>query len=527
MTSHVLPDADRRLADVVAHATRTRSRSTGVSRRGFLRAGAGTAAVAATLGLVSRPAHAGMPRAIAAAGGAATDPKLTLVKRATQGFSLLDYALAHGLGYDGWLAYQINHTKIDDSAVNAMLAPLTTLTMTPQQLYDAVQNTSLTAGTIYRELTEATIVRSIHSPRQLYERMVEFWTNHFNIDWNDGAVRYMLPDFDAKVIRQHAMGYFPDMLKASAKHGAMLAYLDNNTNVVGRPQENYARELLELHTVGVDNGYTQTDVQELARALTGWTIENVRSGRLGDFRFNPRGHDTGPKTVMGFVVPANQPGTDDGDQIIDFLAKHPNTATFIATKLAKWFLGENPVPAAINAIAATYTATGGHIPSMLNVVLSQPAIATATPKMRQPRGQLTSMFRSTLGQLAIGTNRTSIVNELTLLGQLPHRWPTPDGFPDDIASWGKALHPRWNFASRYCLNQVRIATVDVVSLLPLVGAAAPGHQAWGMNLILTGGSMSEEEQYVVQDFIDVNNGTAATIRDAFGLAGSAPSAQLY
>ena len=226
-----------------------------------------------------------------------------LLNRITMGFSLEEHALAQGMGYEGYLEYQLDHLAIDDSALELRLQSLPTLTMTSKQLFDTFVAGGGNQAVPVLELEQAATLRAIHSKRQLFERMVEFWSDHFNVDHVDGQVRVLKTADDRDVIRQHALGTFPALLRASAHSGAMLVYLDNYTNVASAPQENYSRELMELHTLSVSGPYTETDVKEVARCLTGWTIWRQNFPNYGDFRFRLQDHDQGAKTVLGVFIP--------------------------------------------------------------------------------------------------------------------------------------------------------------------------------------------------------------------------------
>jgi uncharacterized protein (DUF1800 family) len=247
---------------------------------------------------------------------------------------------------------------------------------------------------IVDELQASRILRAVYSERQLQEVMVDFWTNHFNIFAGKGADRWLLPAWDRDTIRPNAMGKFSTLLQATAQSPAMLFYLDNFQSVSPnanqrrgglmqqlrqqqqqQPQrqrrginENYARELMELHTLGVDGGYTQKDVQEVARCFTGWTIFQPRGGaaaanammgeagrrNAGTFFFNARVHDDGEKIVLGHKIPAGG-GVKDGLTVLDILAHHPSTAKFIATKLVRHFVSDTPPPGLVDRVAATFT----------------------------------------------------------------------------------------------------------------------------------------------------------------------------
>src|SRR5205809_2243726 len=232
---------------------------------------------------------------------------------------------------------------------------------------------------IVTELQRAALLRAIYSERQLYEVMVDFWENHFSIFANKDDDRYLLTSFDRDTIRPFALARFRDLLGASAHSPAMLYYLDNWRSSVPRPypakgdkpagvdgglNENYARELMELHTMGVDGGYTQQDVQEVARAFTGWSVEAPQ--RSGEFTFRPRMHDDGQKVVLGHKV--NEGGMKDGEMVVDILAKHSSTARFISTKLVRRFVSDDPPQSLVNRVADVYKQTGGDVREMLRAI---------------------------------------------------------------------------------------------------------------------------------------------------------------
>src|SRR4029079_11887024 len=257
-------------------------------------------------------------------------------------------------------------------------------------------------------------LRAVYSERQLQEVMVDFWTNHFNIFANKGADRWLLPAYDRDTIRPNALSKFSTLLQATAQSPAMLFYLDNFQSVSPnananrgrgllqqlradqRPQqqrrginENYARELMELHTLGVDGGYTQKDVQEVARCFTGWTIFQPRGGAAainavmgndamrrnaqamsrvpGTFVFNPRVHDDGEKVVLGHKIPAGG-GIKDGLTVLEILSRHPSTAKYIATKLVRHFVSDTPPPALVDRVAGAFTKSDGDIRETLKTI---------------------------------------------------------------------------------------------------------------------------------------------------------------
>lgn len=359
-----------------------------------------------------------------------------LVRRVTMGITPGELTRANLLGWNGYLNYQLNYTRIDDSAVeSAIAAKYPLMAQTSDQLFSA------DAGTVYNQLRESTIYRSAFSPRQLHQRMVEFWSDHFNQDLD--KVSYLLVADQRDVIRKYAMTTFPQLLKASAHSASMMLYLDQNTSSAKAPNQNYAREIMELHTLGVDGGYTQDDVAELSRVLTGWTVTGH-----GQFTFNANIHDTKSKVVLGHTIAgvAGAGGQQEGEQMLDILLNHPSTAKFIATKMLKWMVTPTPSDTQIQAIASVYRATGGDIKSMLRAMLNDQWIQEAPMKLKRPFHYAVSALRAT--NPTVGSVAT-INNSLATLGHQSFTWDTPDGYPDKIEYWAGNILPRWSFTSSY------------------------------------------------------------------------------
>ena len=359
-----------------------------------------------------------------------------LVRRVTLGVNSAEIARANELGWQGYLNYQLNHTRIDDRSCESIVTgrwPISIIS--PDFLLN------VNAAQAQTQLREATMYRAAFSKRQLFERMVEFWTDHFSQDIY--KVQQLLVTDQRDVIRKHALGKFPDMVRASAKSAAMLAYLDQIVSKNTSPNENYAREIMELHTLGVDGGYTQTDVAELARVFTGWTISGA------SFSFNPSIHDWGAKTVMGVHIPAGSPsmgqeGMREGERIIDMLVQHPNTARFIATKMLKWLLDPAPSESQISTVAAVYRATGGDIKSMIRVILNETWMSSAPMKLKRPYHFVVSALR---GANPVDATIGLFTAQVAALGQQLFAWETPDGYPDAAEYWAGNIMPKWNFAS--------------------------------------------------------------------------------
>jgi uncharacterized protein (DUF1800 family) len=272
--------------------------------------------------------------------------------------------------------------------------------------------------------------------------MVAFWFNHFNVFAGKGPVGLWVGAYEEQAIRPHALGRFRDLLGAVARHPAMLVYLDNWRNVApsgakrrGKPQglnENYARELLELHTLGVDGGYTQTDVTSLARVLTGWGLAQPGRGDYA-FRFAPGRHDSGEKTLLGKPLTAR--GEAEVEQALDWLAAHPATARHLSAKLARAFVADEPPPALVDRMAARYTATGGDLRAVLETCFESPEFwdpRYAGAKFKTPYRFVVSALRATGADLA---EPQPALQALRQLGMPLYGCPTPDGYKDTQAAW--------------------------------------------------------------------------------------------
>ena len=443
-------------------------------------------------------------------------PELRLVRRITMGITDAESARARQMGYDTYLEYHLAAETIDDSQVEAFVA--TNYPMVSQavdQLYNA------DSGTIQAQLTNAWIYRAAFSTRQLRERAVEFWSDHFNIAIS--KVGYLKVGDDRDVIRKYALDTFPNLLKASAHSAAMLAYLDQTQSRNGAPNQNYAREIMELHTLGVNGGYTQTDVAELSRVLTGWTI----AGR-GNFNFDPNLHDFASKSVLGVTIPATVKSVvgagaqGEGEQMLNVLVNHPSTAVFVGTKMLRYFLRYDPTPDQVAEVAGVYNGTGGDIKAMLRVVLSQKNLAAAPPKLKRPFHLVASTLRA-LGPGALVTKLDSLSRQVTTLGQQPFEWQTPDGYPDRIDYWAGNVLSRWNFASVASNANGADFKVDVT---PFTANTAEGV----VNAIGTyayAGEMDPILRNELKSFLGTTQPTAAKIREALGLALSSSTFQYF
>ena len=392
---------------------------------------------------------------------------------------------------------------------------------------------------IMMELQASRILRAVYSERQLQEVMVDFWSNHFNVFAGKGADRWYMTSYDRDVIRPNALGNFRDLLEQTAKSPAMLFYLDNFQSVspnagagrrgqgrlmngLGganrrnnrqlnnrrgmqqdnrpgmsederqmaaerRPQpqrqrrginENYARELMELHTLGVDGGYTQKDVQEVARAFTGWTIADPRGavgmGMSGQFVFNERLHDSGEKVVLGQKIKAG--GIEDGRKVLDILVSHPSTAKFVATKLARRFVSDEPSPALVARVAAAFSKSKGDIRETLRTIFNSAefnSVDARRAKIKTPFELVVSAIRA-LG--AETDARPALHQWISRMGEPLYMYQAPTGYPDTAEHWVNtgALLERLNFALAFVSNRIPGTRVD---LTRFAGEAATSSSA--------------------------------------------------
>jgi uncharacterized protein (DUF1800 family) len=356
------------------------------------------------------------------------DPEM-LLRRATYGPTAAMRGLIKAAGPAAWLNQQLAPASIPDAggANIAKLFPRLRLTSTQvnQQFEDDQWK-------VMYDLVAAHIGKAIWSDRQLFEVMVDFWANHLNINCPNGDVWDTRHRYDADVIRANALGNFGTMLAASAFHPAMLRYLNNADSTKDNPNENYARELMELHTVGVNGGYTETDVKHAALLLTGWRVED------GKAIYNADRHFVGPVKVMGFGHP-NAAGQGQAAQraFLGYLAKLPATAKRIGTKLAVRFAGDNPPATLVAKLATAYTKNGGAIAPVLRTLFTSPEFAaSAGAKVRRPFEQLVATAR------AIGVRPSTDPEGLMQLywmlsttGHQPLAWPQPNGYPDVASAW--------------------------------------------------------------------------------------------
>ena len=426
-----------------------------------------------------------------------------------------DVAHVRAVGVDRWIAEQLGPTRRPDSAAAVVVAQYQMIALSPSELVDRFPPPQLIRAqerrdrdsvftredsAMYRravraqqriaaELVSAKVARAVVSERQLEEVMADFWHNHFSVFIGKGQPeRYFLPEYDREVIRPLALGNFRELLGAVAKSPAMLFYLDNWQSAAdsGRPtlafmqrervrarrrangmptpdmqmqrrrrglNENYGRELLELHTLGVDGGYHQRDVIEVARAFTGWTIRDPRQG--GSFIFRPEMHDASPKQVLGVTLPGNR-GIEDGEQVLDIVARHPATARHIAFKLSQRFVSDTPPPALVERAAATFTRTNGDIREVVRTIVTSPEFfsrAAYRGKVKSPFELVVSALRA-MNAAPDTTPRMAMI--VGRLGQPLFGHQAPNGYPEAGHQWINtgAILNRINFGMAVASGQL-------------------------------------------------------------------------
>jgi len=413
----------------------------------------------------------------------------------------------------------------------------------------------------------------------LYEVLVDFWSNHFNIDVRKGPCRVLKVADDREVIRAHVFGKFRDLLEASAKSPAMLHYLDNFQNsaprqlspnelrrreqatqqsalpaqpavpagtenqsrTVGGINENYAREIMELHTLGVDGGYTQKDVQEVARCFTGWTVNQ----QTGEFIFRPRAHDNGPKVVLGHDIPANG-GIRDGEMVLDILASHPSTARFIATKLCQRFVADDPPPALVDRVANILLQTGGDLRQVYQAIIYSPEFfsrAAYQAKIKSPFEFAVSAVRATGGKMVsddflpidkrlgieagatfgrgmdriASAKRKSLNIEIIEMGEPLFAYQVPAGYTEDSRKWVNtgALIARMNFALALAEHKIVDVSVTPSDLVRGADIDKPGLVLDQLNAAVLHGEMTTPTRATLEKQVTgTESGAASTVNAA-------------
>jgi len=399
--------------------------------------------------------------------------RLRWLDRVTWGATAEDDSQLARRGLASWLQDELNHTHPDTlpAAAQAQIDAMTITRVPVAQLAIALAEQRKAADALpdeeqkksarqayqqeltrlARESQQRFMLRALYSPNQLQEQMTWFWMNHFNVNARKENIRALIGDYEDQAIRPHALGKFRDLLGATLHHPAMLRYLDNAQNASSRINENYARELMELHTLGVGSGYSQGDVQELARVLTGVGVSlrpldapapKMRPAlandyvRQGLFEFNPTRHDYGAKTLLG--QPITRHGLAEVDEALDRLARAPATAQFISRKLAVYFVADEPPKELVDRMAATFQRSDGDIAATLATLFAAPAFsASLGHQFRDPMHYVVAAVRLAYDGRVV-SNVNPMLNWITRMGEPLYGHETPDGYPLHRAAWASA-----------------------------------------------------------------------------------------
>ncbi|TFW15541.1 DUF1800 domain-containing protein [Duganella callida] len=389
------------------------------------------------------------------------------VNRVSWGVSTSTYHQVEQVGYGRWLERQLHpgaavlppeaQAQIDAMTISQKPVPQLVRELEDQRrdydkamVDDEAKKAAQRAyqqelNRLAREAATRSLLRDLYSPNQLQEQMTWFWMNHFNVHQGKANLRVLVGDYEDKAIRPHALGKFRDLLAATLHHPAMIRYLDNEQNAANRINENYAREIMELHTMGVDSGYTQNDVQQLARILTGVGVNlgdkmpNVRKDkadqyvRNGLFEFNPGRHDYGDKVFLGQTVKGR--GLAEVNEALDRLARHPATARYVSRKLAMYFVADEPPPALVERMAATFQSSDGDIAAVLRVLFTSAEFTQSLgQKFKDPVHYVVSAVRLTYDDKVI-LNAGPMINWLNRMAEPLYGRQTPDGYPLTQSAW--------------------------------------------------------------------------------------------
>lgn len=433
------------------------------------------------------------PQAFAIPTSSEIDLPAHVLNRLGYGWRPGDLDRVRTMGVDEYIEEQLAPQQITDTACDLRANRFDSLEASAGDMFEYRKRV------VERELFRHTMLRAVYSRRQLFESMVNFWTDHFNISIGKSDCAWLKTVDDRDVIRPYALGNFRDLLRASALSPAMLVYLDgkDNRKTSGSegPNENYARELLELHTLGVHGGYTQQDVMEAARCLTGWTINN--KWFRGRVEFRKGQHDDGAKRVLEVDIPAGQ-GEGDLDQLLEIVVQHPATAQYLATKLCRRFVGDQPSTGLVEHVARTFQQQDYELKPTLRAIFASEEFRNArATRLKRPFRFVASALRA-LDADTDGAER--LYQWLQRMGHAPFNYPTPDGYPDEPSPWLGTLLWRWNFALELTANRIGGTRVNVASLARRMTAEEPSHSpASDIAAYLLGRQASPDESAAMQE----------------------------
>ena len=495
---------------------------------------------------VTPPLKPQAPEAAAAIAATPDSPVLTrdemiehVLDRATFGPRPADREHLRAAGISAFLEEQLHPEQFEDEAVTRKLASVEVLSSAPdalvQRLYierkkkqqEKKQEEMLSAAPVapagsaagskmaepkarpkavkrdyVQQLSQAKLLRAVSSERQLQEVMVDFWFNHFKVFSGKSDEAALLPDYESTALRPNALGTFPQLLEAVAHSPAMLVYLDNWRSAVPKPKakqkrglnENYARELLELHTLGVDGGYTQQDVIEVARCFTGWTVGEPQKDPR--FVFKPEMHDFGQKIVLGHLIPAGG-GVEDATTVLHILETHPSTARFVATKLARRFVSDEPADPLVRRVADTYTATNGDIRSMLRTIFESAEFWSRKALRAKVRSPLELVAASARALNASVEDPLQLAKAVGRIGEPLYGAQPPTGYPDVSQAWlsSGALLARIDFGLALANGQLEGVTIDLKS----IGVGSPEQVLTKAAATLGANSLSDRTRGYILD----------------------------
>jgi len=419
------------------------------------------------------PLAAEAPEAAAGEAGLLDSPPLSpsemvehALSRVTFGPRPRDRALLEREGIARFIEDQLHPESIADPALYDRIYQFDVVQEDSSSLVRELEEARMKKKDFVAQLAQVKLVRAAFSERQLQEVMADFWFNHFNVFGGKQMEAALLPEYETRSLRPNALGNFGELLEATARSPAMLIYLDNWRSRRGGLNENYARELLELHTLGVAGGYTQRDIIEVARCFTGWTVEEPQKDPR--FVFRPRMHDYGPKLVLGQVISPGG-GEEDGERVLRILAGHPSTARFIAGKLARRFVSDDPPEALVERLAATYQRTQGDIRSMLRAIFESPEFwsrRALRAKVRSPLELVAGAVRALDAKVG---DPLALSRAVARIGEPLYAAQPPTGYGDTAQAWlsSGALLARIDFGLQLANGQLQGVKVD---LSPLAGS---------------------------------------------------------
>lgn len=395
------------------------------------------------------------------------NPELRMLERAGFGGRPGDLARAKELGREAMVEHLLAADEPESARLQLLLSRVDALHADSMELMDVPK------ARVLDGLQAAAVLRATYGANPLNERMAEFWADHLNIYAPKHDETFYIGTDLETVVRANALGSFPAMIRASMNSSAMIGYLDNDRNDKAHPNENYARELLELHTMGVDGGYSQRDVMEVARCLSGWTIQSkFLSLNKGKVHFVAEQHDDGEKTVLGHRIRAGG-GEKDAEQVWEIVCLHPATARHIARKLVKRFVGD---ASGLQAkVENAFLASKGDIRATIRPILESSEIVDGPPLLRRPFDLVVAALRGTDADTDAGP---ALQSHLRTMGQPAHEWPMPDGYPIRTESWASAMLPRWNFAHALATDAIAGTSIRHKNPLDVHPHAAPDLTAW-------------------------------------------------